>query len=416
MSKNKHIMSSRNSQCVSPHVAAVDSSERGLFWTTSVVAEGFLYSSGPAYRSSNGSTGSNKGSRASNKSHKTANNKILQPYEYHAPVPVKLWSFLIHPEKPHKYYSARVPIKVEKSELEESHNPEVDMKNMTIVQKHRYKILKQVKNQVENLTTNRNTKITVVLNFEFERNKMRDIKITVKDETYGAFMRFRRQDMTLQHVVGGSVPLNWIATVPLDFEAYPVVVLEINGQKKKFMTAQEVYVFSPQRSTIKVCVIFKNIPRSVYDYWLMPAAIPKQLYKCQKDEFKLLNEYFNSFSSSQFSNSFSSSQFSHSKNSTSPYCDFAVFLKFISELDSLLVQYEISNAKTQKSICLNSKSRFIEDMAFKAKNSDVSQSVHKIRDTRAASSARSILIVGPVWVARRAHQHSLLFVVAKINR
>ena len=38
-SKNKSIMSTCNSQGQSLHVAAVDSSERGLFWTTSVLAE-----------------------------------------------------------------------------------------------------------------------------------------------------------------------------------------------------------------------------------------------------------------------------------------------------------------------------------------------------------------------------------------
>jgi len=109
--------------------------------------------------------------------------------------------------------------------------------------------------------------IRVDLQYEFSRNKMSNIVITVTDDRNNIYMKFNREDLECTCTAGNSAPLNWIATVPVDAKRFPHVSVKVNEENwKLFDTKTEIFECSPEVNVI-ACLIFKNVPGSLCKNW-----------------------------------------------------------------------------------------------------------------------------------------------------
>lgn len=131
-------------------------------------------------------------------------------------MPVRICRDLVHPDKPPKSYKFRVPYNLGGSDILTARDTADDLVNVKTMVAHTHNNGQEVEQLINHMSIL--GMITVDVQLELHRSTLSNIEIQVKIQHGQPFIAFRRQDITLQYAVRGSVPLNWIATVPLDFK------------------------------------------------------------------------------------------------------------------------------------------------------------------------------------------------------
>ena len=362
------IMSANNTPGLYTHVNATSSRAPDHFWTTSVLAAVPLYATGPLYSSSKGMYGSKRSK--SSKGSKSKESKAppgeyaysesydTEPSYMHVPLKslsIKICRDLVRTKK-------KTPsLKMNQT----NHRPDTrrntfkSMDNIRKLEQMKLIVTKTHRNFTE-LVSRRNTVESMLVNLDFKikRSAIQNIHIQVKDDLGNAFIIFHREDIQAKRAEEASAPLNWIATIPLDWREFPTVTLIINGTREYFATNKEIYEFTVD-GNILACLIFKHVPQSTHDNWCIKET---DAVGCRAHlflQFNLLEDFLNSFLE---------------KKTPRPY---EQILDKITTLDSLIKEYELYANKFTDLLGLKASSRLLDDMTYTAKPMSLSSSTRQ---------------------------------------
>ena len=201
------------------------------------------------------------------------------------------------------------------------------------------------------------TQIHVYVQFEFSRNKMSNIVITVTDDLDNIYMKLDREDLECTITTGNSAPLNWIATVPLDADQFHYVYVHVNNEAAiQFETKNEICELYPEFNVI-ACLIFKNVQGSLCYNWqtghMNHRKEPCILKSNQESEFNFFEEVLG---------------MNFTEHTISVSSDYKTIVELFSHMDRCVLEFQKNSDHITNALCINASTPLLDDMTFTAKS------------------------------------------------
>jgi len=197
--------------------------------------------------------------------------------------------------------------------------------------------------------------IVVDVRYDFYRNEMSNIVITVTDDAGNIYMKLCREDLECISAAGNSAPLNWIATVPLDAEKFPNVYVVVNGESAQMWDSKnEIFEIYPAANVI-ACLIFKNVRGSLCNNWpivnITQARQPFLIKTFQEHEFNLFEEFLGMI-----------------LVVPSQSANYKTIVDDISNMDRCVLEFQKNSDHITNAFCINASTPLLDDMTFTAQS------------------------------------------------
>jgi len=182
----------------------------------------------------------------------------------------------------------------------------------------------------------------ITIQYKMEYARLSEISVNIADS-----LKYTRQDLHLKEFSTGSIPFNWIATIPLEFKKYPVVTVVLNDDN---------YQHEVRKGNFEIKIIFNDTP------YMIGVIFKDTLYK---------DYYFASTRTAEIMNNHVINQLGRLENMLNVSCiqtkticsDCNSVLKNLCMCDDMLFRNDLYIKKKLASCRLDTNSTIINDMS-----------------------------------------------------